>query len=196
MKSCYEYSVSPEREFVEMCDQSKQTIPVKITNLGTTSNNYDLTLDGPLWASLDSKKFSLDSKEQKTLNLILTPDYSVSGNFDIKINTLAGKGLKAATALRANVNKCNSVFTDLPVSADEICNSNTKIYNALIKNDGSIKRTFRLELDAPAWVKLSENSFSLEPGQEKQAALTASPGSDTKAGEYAISLRALAADEP
>lgn len=198
VKPCYNFEISSETEFIEFCDHTKQIIPITIKNLGTVDNVYDLTSDGPLWASIDNQHVEVNPSSSKTVNLILTPDYGVSGNFEINVNTLPNKGdKKAKTTIKSNIKKCNSVFIDVQAEKDEICSSMANKYNVLVKNDGQVAHSFRIEINAPEWVKIdSDKSFSLNPGDEKLLSLVVSPDFKVESGDNTITVKALASDEP
>lgn len=198
VNSCYDYSISADKDFLDFCDQSKQIVTLTLTNNGKLANQYGLSVDGPLWASLENTKVTLNPKESRKINLILTPDYSVSGNFEIKIKTLPDKGdTKAETVIKTKINDCNSVFVNVMGAKDEICNLITAKYDVVVKNNGKVAHTFIVNLDAPKWVSLDESkSFNLAPEAEKKLKLVVSPGFDVESTDYKIKLKVVAADEP
>ncbi|MDD5649507.1 MAG: hypothetical protein PHF86_03700 [Candidatus Nanoarchaeia archaeon] len=198
VNSCYDYNIIADKEFLEFCDQSKENVVLSLTNNGNLINQYDLSVEGALWASLDNKQLILNPKETRKVNLILTPDYSVKGNFEIKVKTLPDKGTsKAQTIIKTNIKDCNSVFVNILGSQDEICNSLTTSYDVVVKNNGLTANTFLAKLDGPKWIKLDDDkSFNLKPEEEKKLKLIISPGFDVKSDDYKVNLKIIAANEP
>ena len=64
---CYEFSVKSETNTIEMCERSTQQMDLQLENKGTTTNTYQLQIDGPLWANLDKKSINLEKNANQKL---------------------------------------------------------------------------------------------------------------------------------
>ncbi|HLE06141.1 MAG TPA: hypothetical protein VI790_02215, partial [Candidatus Nanoarchaeia archaeon] len=83
VNSCFDFEAKLDKEFVNMCEHSSETVQVNINNLAQLDNEFELSMTGPAWANLELSKLSLSSQESGVVNLLLTPDYQVEGDFDV-----------------------------------------------------------------------------------------------------------------
>ncbi|MBS3172676.1 hypothetical protein J4438_03830, partial [Candidatus Woesearchaeota archaeon] len=177
--SCYNFDITTEKDLVNMCEHSKETISISVKNDGTTNNVYNLELEAPAWANLENNKLEIGSGQTKTVNLELVPDYGVEGNFQIKFNAIPEKGtLKAQNTFNVNVKKCYDISVEIEKDKDKICNALENEYNVLVRNLGEQNKEFFVSLDGPSWAELDKTSVDLNAGEESSLKLTVSPPYD------------------
>ncbi len=193
---CFDYDLAAVKNYVSFCEHTAEKIPIQIKNKGTLTNNYDLLIDGPVWANLDKTRLELLPNQAETVNLVLTPGFSVEGDFNLIFTSISDKGnIEKIMNFVANVRKCNNVLLDIIQDSDKICNSLTNNYNVVIKNPGEVDKQFELSVAGAAWSSLDKNLVALKAGQETAVNLIINPGFDTLANTYNINVNALALDE-
>ena len=163
VNSCYDFSLSTNRDFVNFCEHSQEKVIIDVKNLGIRQDAYNLEIKGPEWANLEKNKLVLNPGKSEKVNLILSPGYSVNGNFDIKLNVNSIDSSKTGI-VRAQVNKCNDVFIDIKDKEINLCN-NVKI-PVHIRNTGLFNKEFRLET-SEQWASFDNYQLKLKPNEEK-----------------------------
>ncbi len=196
VNACYNFASNSQDNFANICEHTIQKIPLQIENKGTVENSYKLSVDGPLWANLDKTNIDLKAGGKEIVNLVLSPDYKVEGDFKIDVTTLPIKGFsKSINTYNAHIRKCHSVRVDFP-SGDKLCNLVENGYNIIIKNDGEYKKDYKIEMNAPSWITLNTNdTFSLNPNQTRILNIYAKPGYNVEAGDYSAKIRISSMDD-
>ena len=112
--SCYDFNVQTDQDYIQFCEHTQKVIPISVTNEGSTSNTYNFEINGPAWANLDMNKLDVVAGSSGTVNLILSPDYGVEGDFDVDFKAITQKGdLEAANTFSIKVEKCHPVRDDI-----------------------------------------------------------------------------------
>ena len=164
---CYDFDVNTERDLINICEHSSESVAISVENSGTTSNVFDLELDGPLWANLERNRLEIPAGGSGSVNLELVPDYGVEGSFQITFGATPERGIvKAVNVFDVNVKKCYDVSVKLEKSEDKICNALENTYNVLVRNQGEFAKEFFVDVEGPSWVSVDETSVSLGAGEE------------------------------
>lgn len=193
--ACYDFRLDTEKNSVSFCEHSQETIGLTIFNEGSTSNTFDFNLDGPAWANLEKNTLEVGPGNSKSVNLILSPDYGVKGNFEIELGVSPDKGnIQAFNVFNVNIKKCHAVSIDIEKNSDTMCNSLENNYVVNVINNGEYSKEYYLELDSPDWVSIDKRSLSLGVGEEEQVILNVNPSYDVVPATYFIKLSALAKD--
>jgi len=192
---CYDFRLETEKDSASFCEHSQETIAISVFNEGTTSNIFELDLDGPAWANLDKNSLNIGAGEAKSANLVLAPEYGVQGNFEIELTASPDKGnVQALNIFNVNIKKCHAVSVDIERSSDTMCNSLENSYVVNVINNGEYAKEYYLELDAPDWVSIDKRSLSLGVGGEEQVILTVNPSYNVIPATYSVKLSAQAKD--
>lgn len=195
IEPCYDYTLTTTKDFVSLCENSQEIIPVGITNKGTVENTYNLELDGAEWADLENNKVTVLEGSTEDVNIIVSPGYGVEGDFDLAFKATTEKGkIESSNQFSVKVKKCHGVDVQIEKAQDKICTSLSNTYNVLIKNTGDFTKEYKFELIGPVWSSLERDRLELSPGEERKLSLTINPGFDTIAGDYDIIVRATALD--
>ena len=195
VKPCYDYNSNLNNEPLNFCEHTVQTIPVIIENKGTSSNKYSIKIDGPAWANLDKNNLELKSGVSTKFNVILSPDYGVSGDFDINVKVIPENGLTAAFIIKAYVRKCNSAAIDILTDKDTICNTLENSYDVVVNNNGEVTKTYKLELNAPSWLSINQEQFTLNVNESRYFKLNAKPWLEVENKDYNVKVKAVAQDD-
>jgi uncharacterized membrane protein len=192
--SCFDFDAKVDKQFIGMCEHSSEVIPININNLAELNNEFDLAIKGPAWANLNVNKLELASEASGIINIILSPDYKVEGDFDIDVN-IKGKQSKISKDIKvkSSIRKCNDVSFELLTREDRLCVGSKKIYGANIKNLGEFEKEFRIE-SSHGWAVPQEVILTLDPGQSKKIKIEFNPSENLTAQKYEIKFRALALD--
>jgi len=192
---CYDFSISTDKDSVSICEHTQDTLSILVENQGSTSNVYNLDLEGPAWASLENNKLTVGPDSTSEVILHLSPDYGVEGNFEVIFKATPEMGsVQAMNVFSININKCHDVTVDVEKESDTICNSLENNYNVNIVNNGEYDKEYYLELNAPDWVDLDQRSISLSVGEDTQVNLIVNPGYSVDSDTYDISVSAHAKD--
>jgi uncharacterized membrane protein len=193
--ACYDFDIQTERDLVNMCEHTQETLPITVENTGSTNNEFTLDLDGPLWANLEKTTLTVAPNSVKTTNLVLNPDYGVEGSFEIEFSAEPEMGdVKAYSVFNVNVKKCHGVSVDIEKSLDRICNSLENTYNVNVRNVGEYSKEYYFNVDGPDWATLDRTSATLDVGEETQLTLTVNPPYDTSEASYMMTVQATAKD--
>ncbi|MCD4759696.1 hypothetical protein K8R33_02320 [archaeon] len=193
--ACYDFDIDTERDLINMCEHSTENVAINVRNDGSSSNVYDLSLDGPLWANLENNKLSVGAGTSGSVNLELIPDYGVEGSFQITFKAVPEKGtVQAVNIFNVNVKKCHEVSVIIEKSEDMICNALENTYGVVVRNQGEFSKDFYVDVEGPSWASLDFTSVSLGAGEEKQLTLSVSPSYDVSAGSYDIDIAVSAKD--
>jgi len=189
VNSCYDFSVSTDRDLVNFCEHSTENVFITITNTGISQDSYNIQVKGPEWANLNQQTLSLNPQQSGSVNLVLSPDYNVKGNFDIEISASSKESIKTRT-IKAQVNKCHDIFLDIQEKEINLCN-NVQI-PLLVKNTGSFEKEFRLET-SEQWASLDNYQVKLGAGEESFVNMILNVNNIEKKS-YDVYARALALD--
>jgi len=195
VEPCFNFDVAPEKDFISLCENSVESIPIAIDNTGSVSNRYALELEGPEWANLDRDNLLIDGGRSDSVNLLLNPGYRDDGDSIITLDVLSDRGeIEATNQFKADVQRCYDVFVSAEKENDKICNSLSNSYSVNIKNTGKFNNDFQLALDGPEWASLDRGLVSLDSDEESSLTLEVNPPFDAAAGEYPITVKAASVD--
>jgi len=189
VNSCYDFTIGTDKDFVNFCEHSEESITVNVKNTGANKDDYNLEIKGPAWANLEKQNLVLDPQKSENVNIVLSPDYGIQGNFDIELKVNSKEESKTMT-IKAQVNKCYDIFLDIQEKEINLCN-NAQI-PVLIKNTGSFEKEFRLET-SEQWASLDNYQVKLKSGEEKTLNLLLNVG-NLERQSYDVYIRALALD--
>ena len=194
INSCFDYTATVSKESVSICEHTQQEVSISIDNTADTSNDYTLKVTGPTWANLDKEKLSVNSKNKGIANLILTPDYGVEGDFDIKLGIESKSGnVNKENIIKVNVRKCNSISLEATNPSETVCQSTVKNIPLKIKNTGEIDKTLQLSENSD-WASIEEE-IAIGSSEDKEVQLKLSPESTTPTGKYTVIVKAESLDE-
>ncbi len=195
---CFDFLVEVERSAYDFCEHTVQEVPIKITNRGTATNDFDLNLNGPEWAKLDNRFLQLKPGESKIVTLVMAPDFGIQGDSTVSLDVAPEKGrLKAVHDFNVNVRKCNAVGVNIIEDKTRVCNGISGSFETVVKNLGESNKEFRLQMQAPGWVTLGQAApvFTLKSLEEKKLFIRMDPGLDVAPGIQKVRVGVSATDE-
>ena len=194
VNSCFDFSAKIDKEFLNMCEHTSEIIPISIDNLANLDNDFDLKITGPAWANLALTKLNLSSKSSGIVNLMLSPDYKVEGDFDIDVNIKSKQSkINNDIKIKVNVRKCNDISLELLTKEDKICLGRKKSYELNVKNTGEFQKDFRIESNQ-GFVKIENSIFNLKQNENKKIEFEIIPGENLTSQKYKIDFNVAALD--
>ncbi|MBI2148315.1 hypothetical protein HYU23_01425 [Candidatus Woesearchaeota archaeon] len=196
---CYDFNLAINgNNTYNVCDRSYVVIPLNLKNIGTTVNSYKINVDGPVWAKVEKTDIVLKDKEAKTFNLMFAPDYGSAGEYGIRLTVTPERGsMKSISDFSVTVRKCHSVDVEFLTKKSDSCKGTIESYDAVINNNGEVRKSYRIELDGPPWASIDDKYklLILGPKEQKKVTIRAAPTSAVKEQNYAVKLKAVATDE-
>jgi len=192
--NCYEFGLTPDKNYFSFCENSEVKIPLTIENKGNVDNVYSLSAAGPAWISLEQQSLAVPAKGARTTNLVLFPDYGVAGDFAVAVKAASDKGMQnSEQAITANVQTC--YLSDLKLSAedDTICPFTSKAYEVSLKNTGTFDERYAITLTGADFATLDKSFADIKAGGIENLNLLVD-AKDVPAGTYMISVKAEAQD--
>jgi uncharacterized membrane protein len=187
---CYDYAITSEKNFYDLCENQKISVPIKITNTGTVDNSYTIKSIGPTWIVSDQKTLKLSPNTEKIFNLVVQPPLKTLGNFSSTVELLSDKGsISKKIDLDYKVDSCYGSSIAIDKNADQVCDSFKNTYKVTVKNTGRFKNAYNIVLVAPTWVKIDKTQVTLNSSEQTDLTLEVSPAVDTKASTYSIIVK-------
>ncbi|MEA3430550.1 MAG: hypothetical protein U9R08_04730 [Nanoarchaeota archaeon] len=187
IQQLYNFSIFSEEEF-NICTDTDTQLPITLSNKANLQNAYKLSLKAPSWIKLETKYPVLDAKQSATINLNATAKKEDDFNITIRAESLLGD-LYLEKDITIKSKKCHELDLILPGDKDTICAQSIKRYKFELQNIGENKETINLELDAPEWVSISDDSVTIEPNTTKKVMLILNPETNST-GKHDIKVSA------
>ena len=176
---------SPE---YKLCENTIITVPFLITNKGSHSNKYNLSMQNQQeWSFIQFNELEVNRK--KAFNLFLLLPKGLEGDFEFEVNTESEKGqLKKNRTILAKVEKCYTpeIFFETKTITT---NYTKKKIDFEITNSGDKDATYIFSTNL-RWAEISPNSLNLSAGETEKISLILSPTNRTKEGNYKLAIRA------
>jgi uncharacterized membrane protein len=189
--NCYEFALTPDKNFFEFCENSDVTIPLTVRNNGEAANTFDLSVSGPSWASLETSSVDVASGSEKIANLKLFPGFGVSGNFDINVNAAGQQGGVSETqTITANVKTCHSTDLKIASAEDMLCPFTSRMYEVSLANTGEFDESYAITVSGANWASVDKNFVELKTGESAKFNLQIDP-KDVPAEDYVLSVEAV-----
>lgn len=189
--NCYEFALTPDKNYLSFCENSEVTVPLTIRNVGEAVNTFELSVSGPSWATVDAASVDVAPNSEKVANLVFYPGFGVSGDFDAKI-TAKGKqgGVSETQTVTANVKTCHSTDLKLAAKEDTLCPVTSQTYEVSLVNTGEFDESYSLTVTGADWATLDKNFVDLKAGETAKFNLQISP-KDVPAGNYPLTVDAV-----
>jgi uncharacterized membrane protein len=179
-KSCYDFDISLDKNYLSFCEASEAKIPVTISNRGEKDEAYDLKLVGPEWASLETSSLQASAAGSATTNLVLFPKFGVAGNFKATL-TAKGResGAESSANVDANVLQCHATDLRLSANYDTVCPYTTKAYTISLINAGKVTENYAVSVVGPEFASVDRNFVALSTANMAQLNLIVAPKAET-----------------
>ena len=142
-----------------ICENSKEAVPVFLTQLWNEKTDYRLLLEGESWASLAGSKISLRPGQKGLVYIRLEPLMDKEGNYSFALKSRYGKE-EHSFPFDVTVRNCYGVSADVPKKIT-FCGCEPKAFDVNITNIGEAKEKISLLLKGEPWATLEPGEMTL-----------------------------------
>lgn len=193
-RPCYDFELTPAKNYFSFCEKSEVKIPLTINNKGTAENTYTFSVDGPSWAKVENTELTVPAGSSANTNLILFPEYGVSGESDITVSAKGKLGeVNTQKEITANVLTCHSTSLKIGQQEDTVCPFTKKIYEINLGNTGQWTEHYVVSVNGADWASIDQNFVEMDNGTAKMLNLAIDP-KDVSPGKYTINVKATSQD--
>ncbi|MBN1156966.1 hypothetical protein JXA85_05085, partial [Candidatus Woesearchaeota archaeon] len=172
---CFDYSIDIEKDSDKTCCIA-QEYKVTVKNNMDSSAKFNLSIDGPAWASLDNSAIEVAAKKEKSFMLNINPDCENLGKEEIKV--IARLSQPYAMSSRedkitldiASQEKCFDVDLrnrDSTFNSKKIINLyEEKTTRLAVESNGLFDGRYKVTIDGPDWIRSNVSVLELETGNE------------------------------
>ncbi|NIO21819.1 MAG: hypothetical protein GTN76_14095 [Candidatus Aenigmarchaeota archaeon] len=190
VEDCYslDFEVTPKEK--EVCTGDEVVYTISLKNTGKFADEYTLEVDGETIGVV-----FITPDESKTVNTTLAVRYPLQETHDLTFKAVSKQKTfeSVSTLIIKSKEECYSVELSSE-EADEVkmIEIGTGVSLPMkVKNTGSREDTYKLELQGPDWVHLSEEEISLKTGEEGDVYIYASPPYGVDDGVYTAVVKAV-----
>lgn len=185
---CYSISAGITVEKVFMCGGDTKQVDVRVLNSGSFRENISLSIEGAEWAKNDIDSVSLGANRFSSRSVYLTPPAQTKGEFTITYAAeLPIQAVFAKDSVIVEVEPSNSCYSS-DISAKGKMILGEEYLPIVVKNTGSRQQTFSLWIENIDWGELSDDSITLNAGDERHLTLKLSPHENVMKGTYVIAI--------
>ncbi len=200
-KNCYNVLTDIQESKDRMCNALSKSYSVLIKNTGSFKNIYDITIDGPAWATISEKRLTLNASEEKLLTLELNPPYEVKPEtYEIKVTAIDKISnysySDTITLSTISVEDCYKPQISSQNNEIEIAKDNTGTVVFVIENKGINEAEYSLELSGTAtqFAELNPGTVIIKPAKAQTVYLYLSPSPEVMLGNYSLTVSARLKD--
>jgi hypothetical protein len=185
---CYSLAADIAEEKVIMCGGDTKKVDVRVLNSGSFRENISLSIKGAQWASSDVESVSLGANRFSSRAVYLAPPANTKGEFTLLYTAeLSGQSTSAQESVLVDVEPSTSCYSS------EISGKGKMILGEdyiplVIKNAGREQQTLSLWIENIDWGELSEESVTLNAGDERHLTLKLSPNESATKGKYTVAI--------
>jgi uncharacterized membrane protein len=166
---------------------------IEIDNLGTRPGNFNINVEGPEWLVLEKNRTSLAAGQngKVLLRANIPADFEGSAYARIIVNEDWISDSKKITISPISVD--SAYLAEIKPLTNAVKYDLSDI-NVSIENKGVEPATYRLSLEGPEWMRLSQNAVTLAPGENAVVPIQTSPTNETPEGRYQATVIASVAE--
>lgn len=186
VEDCYSLEFGVEPKEMEACTGDEITYTLSIKNTGKFASEYTLKVDEEMIGVV-----FITPGESKTINTTLMVKYDQEETHELTFKAISEqKSFEATSELIIEAKEdCYSVDLSGEVSETKMIEIGIGVSLPMkIKNSGERGDTYSLGIDGPDWVHMSESELSLEPGEEEDIYIYASPPYGVEDGVYTATV--------
>ncbi len=175
VENCYDANVNIENPSDIVIAGNKASYKVTILNQGTKTDSYTFELNAPSFVTFSGTTLQLNPKESKTLTLEANVPSNVTGSFVAVLKAISKEtGIVKGDKIQISVLSPDKAYS-LKISPRHLrvlFGQDAVILG--LQNKGILPATYDFSLKAPSWMKLAQNSITLQPGEKKDVFIATS----------------------
>ncbi len=191
----FSYAFQVESDILTNAVCPSATIVIGEKIFSDRAANFDITSSGSAssFATILPTSFYLDKNKTKYVYIYITPpSTTLPGRYNLIITISNGYEIKQISH-EIIVENCNEVILNIE-KPKEVCSCEEAMYRAKIKNNGLYTERYNISISGINFAKLSTNSLTLKPKEEKNILIYFSPSCDVKENTYGFTLKAESLD--
>jgi hypothetical protein len=203
----YAVDMSPQEQSIALFAGKNTDVAVQAKNNGTATDNIDFSVNGPAasWGSLSKATASLSPGQQTQLTVsVAVPVGTAPGDYMLKVRgtsrTDPGKYSEATVDVTVKEEVGYGVSLSPATASVDVTSGDSATFQLRVRNTGTVTDTFDLSAQGSgsqaSWATLSRTSIQLPANGEDTATLTVSVPSDTQAGRYDFTVKAVSRSDP
>lgn len=183
VKKCYDLDAGLQPTEASACLGGSSKFSLTITNLGTVSDTYSISL--PDWVVPGQESVMVESGEEESISLSAYPEFEGKTSFDITLSSQNDPKLKKTLTGSVEAIECKGVTVIVSPASQEVCKGIPANLKVTVKNTGTVSDSYDLETDAGT---LENNKVSIEPGEIGEVSLTVNT-KELEFGENMITVK-------
>jgi len=181
---------------VEVKPGTSHTFSLKITNIGTGDDCYDLDKSGSksTWGELSITEACLGGGESRDFTLRAAVPYSASADDEALIKIEAGSHSSTSAVdiiqIKVRAKQSYGVSVYMVELRADIKQKEMKSVSFRITNLGNGEDSYKLEASGPdgSWAKFTSTTVTIKPGSSKEVTVKFTVPGSAKTGEHTITL--------
>jgi|GEM_PF-2527690 uncharacterized membrane protein len=177
VKKCFNVDIMSTLANQQICPAESTKYEFQVTNTGEYQEGFALSSEGNLEGiTLSDTRLILESGETKTIYAYVNAPKN-SGSYGFSINAEGDSG-KSSETINANLDVLSCYDFDVEVKGDthyEVCDHTLVQVPVTVKNIGTIKQAYDLDLSGEKWGALNKDRVNLLPNAEELIYLVFAP---------------------
>ena len=191
VERCYGVTATIETEKDELCNGLTKSYAINVRNTGKFANTFDLAVEGADFATLSNTTVTLNTSEQKTINLIVSPKPNtpaISHNIVVRIyDKVSGVEANVTLNLKTiSLEDCYKPAVSSEKDSMEVSQDMSSTLPIKVENRGTNEANYSLEVTgtASSFAQLNPAAITVEPGKTQTVYLYVAPSLEVALGEY------------
>jgi len=171
------------------------TIVIEEKIIADRAANFEIVGSGPAssFVTILPISFYLEKNQTKYVYAYITPpSNTLPGKYNLIVTISNGYEIKQLSH-EIIVENCNEIVLNIE-KPKEICACEEAMYRATIKNNGLYTERYNLSIKGIDFAKLSTNTLTLKPKEEKTILIYFYPSCDVREKAYGFTLKAESLD--
>tara|TARA_Y100000310_G_scaffold167856_1_gene167823 strand:+ start:29701 stop:31263 length:1563 start_codon:yes stop_codon:yes gene_type:complete len=170
-----------------ICSGDESEATITIINNGENTEELELQLQGPEWATLSKQSTTINSESQEDITLDLKPE-NASGTYNIEFSA-SSDSIDSSGFIQVNIDPetvCKS--TEIQVPSRISLGFGTEFIPVKIYNNGLKESDYDISVSGQDWISVEPDNLELEPGKTWNVNIKSEPSEDIGEGSYPITL--------
>jgi uncharacterized membrane protein len=194
---CHAVNLALDTQEDKICPRTSKTYISEVTNTGTKTERFALSLKAPSWVTLDKTTLSLGAGESATASITVAPTQVIPGNHPvtIEVQSMEGSSVSAKDTLNVEVaseSSCFGVRTTAEREQVRVAYGEGTLIPIVIENVGSETETYSFDVsgDGAAFAQLNPSSITVEGNSADTTYLYLAVPEKTEKESYSVIVSA------
>lgn len=176
----------------EICEGTKNVIPVLIENKENFENSYSINLQSEDWANLNVKDVKLKGKQKGLFLINVNPEIGSTGQYNFNLEVLSAIGkLRKSLDIDFDIEKCHDISLKVKEEEESLCGGEFKRYEVELKNIGKNAELLNLSVEGSDFAHFDNISdVKLNQREKKILELIVNPYEESS-GTFHIQINAF-----